>query len=97
MQGGDTMTPNTLGERRNRRKPKWLPKTRTFIVNALILAVTISTYVLSAPELKETIKDYSLWIVAGTNIANIILRQLTTQPAAWTSPPAETGGEVGDD
>lgn len=84
-------------ERRRKPQPKWMPKTKTFILNALVLVATIGSYLLSTPELKEAIKDHALLILAVTNIANIIVRQATDQPAAWTRPPAEKHGEVGDD
>lgn len=77
----------------NRRRPKWMPRTKTFILNVLISIGTIGAYIASV----EQVKDYAWIIVIVTNVANILVRQYTDSAAAWSRPPAELHGEVGDD
>lgn len=77
----------------DRRRPKWMPKTKTFILNVLISIGTIGAYLASV----EQVKDYAWIIVIVTNVANILVRQYTDSAAAWSRPPAERHGEVGDD
>lgn len=79
--------------RNDRRRPKWMPKTKTFLLNLGIAIATIGAYLAGVPELR----DYAWIIVLVTNIANILVRQFTDSAAAWTRPPAEQHGEVGDD
>lgn len=81
------------GTRTDRRKPKWMPLTKTFILNALITITTIGAYLGSV----EQLKDYAWLIIIITNVLNIIVRQYTESAAAWSRPPAEQHGEVGDD
>jgi hypothetical protein len=83
----------TTRRRVDRRRPKWMPKTKTFVLNALISIATVGAYLASV----EQVKDYAWIIVLVTNVANILVRQYTDTAAAWTRPPAEQHGEVGDD
>jgi hypothetical protein len=71
---------------KERRRPKWLPGTRTFLFGALVAAVGIYDWVVQNVDFTN---ENAEQILTAVGVIVMVLRRCTTQPATMAKPPEE--------